>query len=115
MLPRDVLPAVKASCIGAGTAIAIATGISAMFLYAAYGLPIVAGASIRRMAHGSGLEPWPLLVSDAGQHRLAVHGRGDGVPGPFAGPVVQGARARLTEIELESQRAAAEPQGGTAG
>ena len=40
MLPRDVVPAVKASCIGAGTAIAIVTGISTMFLYAAHGLPI---------------------------------------------------------------------------
>ena len=126
-----------------GTAIAIVTGISTVFLYAAHGLPIWLALrsdewrtarvwSLGRFSRPaavlsviwveflvvlfwhptSGNIAWPFMA--VAMVFVVVYSFG-WARAHFAGPVVQGAEAGLTEIELEFRHASAEPQGGTAG
>ena len=100
------------------------TGISTVFLYAAHGLPIWLALrsdewrTARVWSRGRFSYPtpgnvaWPFMA--VAMVFLVVYCFG-WARALFTGPDVQGARARLTEIELEFQHAAAEPQGGTAG
>jgi amino acid transporter len=131
---------VAANVAGGGTAIAIVTGISTIFLYAAYGLPIwlamrseewrehrvwslgrfskpVAAISVMWVVFlmvlfsypTSGNIAWPFMLAAVVFLLAYYYGW---ARSRFAGPVVQGAEAQLTEIELEFQHAAVELHGG---